>query len=608
MNFRRLHGAGALVLLAIALVAAVMVANRSLQGTRLDLTENRLYTLSEGSREVLRTLDEPVSLYFFYSEEAARELPWLRTYAQRVREFLEEIAQASDGQVRLSVLDPQPFSEDEDRATRFGLQAAPLGATGESLFFGLAGTNSVDDAGIIPFFQPDRERFLEYDVMKLVSQLANPDKPLIGVISSVPLAFNVPDFMRQPGTEWAIARELENQFNIRNLPRESTTEIPEDVKLLMLVHPQDLSDELRYAIDQFVMNGGNVVVLVDPAPRLLGQEVFGPSDLPALMKSWGVGYDPQKIVLDPALALTVAGADGRPSRNPTFMQFGPDGLSPADVITADLSSINLAGAGVLTAIPESGMTLEPLIKSSTSAGVIDSAALAAVADPETLMAGIEAAPERMTIAARASGTPKSAFPERAEGNPDHKASADGPVNIVVIADADLLSDPLWVEQTRFLGQDLASAFADNGNLLANALDNLLGSGALIGIRAQGTATRPFTRVQDLRREAEAQLLATEQRLEQELTETERKLGELQTGRGAQDSLILSPEQQAELDRFRGQVVELRQELREVRRRLDADVQTLGTRLKVINIAAMPLVVTVIALGLALWRTRRRQAA
>ncbi|HAX42088.1 MAG TPA: hypothetical protein DCY80_05965, partial [Solibacterales bacterium] len=264
---RRTATIGTLVLVAVLLLALLLIGNMLLRGARLDLTENRLFTLSDGTRQIVRDLDEPVSLYLFFSDQVSASLPQgqqLRSYATRVRELLEELAAASDGKIALRVIDPLPFSEEEDRATTFGLQPVPVGQAGENLFFGLAGTNSTDGQAAIPFFQMDKESFLEYDLAKLVHELGQPSKPVVGLISSLPISGSFDPAMRSMPEPWVVLSELQQFVEVRTLDATGLSEIAQDIGVLVLIHPKALDEPLLYAIDQFVLRGGRLLLFVDP--------------------------------------------------------------------------------------------------------------------------------------------------------------------------------------------------------------------------------------------------------------------------------------------------------------------------------------------------------
>ena len=616
---RKLHAralAGStLLLLALIFVALVVLGGLLLRGARVDLTENNLYTLSDGTRAILERIEEPVHLYYFFSESAAADIPMLRTYSNRVRELLEEIAAASGDRIRLEVIDPLPFSEAEDRAAQFGLQALPIGNSGETLFFGLAGTNSTDGQTVIPFFQPDKEAFLEYDIAKLIASLAIDDKPVVGLLSSLPMgqAFNPQRGAVDEG--WVIEGELRQLFDLRTL-QPTLTSIEPEVDLLVLVHPQGLTDDALYAIDQFALRGGRLVVFVDPHSEVQqatpgadpAAAMFQPtsSSLEKLLAAWGVRFDPAQVVLDAQNALQIQAPDGNVVRHLAILGLGKDDLNQKDVVSAELEAVNLSSAGFLELTDEATATLEPLAQSSSASSAVPAERLRMLADPEALYAGFAPRGEPMVLAARLTGPLKTAFPERSGDG--HLAASSTDANMILVADSDLLSDRMWVQVQAFLGQRLLNAFANNGDFVVNMVDNLVGSAELIGVRARASSSRPFGTVEALKRSADDRFRIKEQELQAQLAETERNLAELQGARSDQQSLMLSPEQQAELQRFQDEKLRIRKELRQVRRQLDADIEALGAKLKFLNIVAMPLLVTLVAIALMWWRARRRKAA
>jgi ABC-type uncharacterized transport system involved in gliding motility auxiliary subunit len=622
-------GVGGLILLAVLFLGVVMLSNVSLRGMRLDLTQNRLYTLSSGTQQVVRELKEPVDLYFFFSRDlAAKQSPLILPYAARVREFLEEIAARAGGKIRLHVVDPQPFSDDEDRAAEFGLQAVPAGNTGsESLYFGLAGTNSTDGRSSIPSFQADREEFLEYDVAKLIQELGTPKKPVIGLLSSIGLQGQFNPQTGQMGEPWPLYTQLQQLFNVRNLTSD-LDHIDKDVDVLMLVHPKQLPPKTLYAIDQFIMRGGRMLLMVDPdagadvSGQVPGNPLAGAmanhsSDLQPLLATWGVDYDATKVIGDLGRGLEVrTGPSGGPVRHIGILGLRRTDMDPKDVVTSSLESINLATAGSLAQRAGAKTTFEPLLMSSTSAEPLPAQRFNGLIDPSTLRDGFKSTGTRYTIAARITGPVDSAYPngpppdqKPAAGPPiAHLTKSSTPANIVVIADTDLMMDYLWVQQRQFLGQRIAQAFANNGDLIANILDNLSGSSALISIRGRASFSRPFERIDALKRQADERLRAKAMELQTELQQTERKLTELQSKRNDQSSIMLSPEQEAELKRFTAEKTRVRKELRETERGLDVDINRLGSELKAINIAIAPLIVAIAGVLILSMRRRRRAAS
>jgi ABC-type uncharacterized transport system involved in gliding motility auxiliary subunit len=616
---RRTYGAGALVALAVLFIGVTILITFVLRGARIDLTESKLYSIAPGTQRIVTSLQEPINLYFFFSQEASAESPQLRAYAQRVRELLEEMAERSKGKVKLTSVDPKPFSEDEDRAAEFGLQAVPVGARNDSLYFGLAGTNSTDGREVIAFFQPDKEEFLEYDVASLIHRLGNPKKPTVGVISALPVEGQFDQLSGRMNQGWASIAQLHEQMQVRTLPTDVGA-IEQDVSLLVVVHPKELSAKTLYAIDQFVMRGGKVLAFVDPqsendpAGQQGGPMAMTPrsSTLGPLLDAWGIAFDQGKVLGDRGLGLTVSLRQGEPpSQHVAIVGLNRQSMNSKDVVTSTLDSINVMTAGVLTKKEGATIEFEPLLQSSSDAELLPVMRLAFLPDSRSLLEDFKPTGQRYVVAARVHGKLKSAYPngapEGAEKNGEHKAESAGDADLIVVADTDILADPLWVRTQNVFGQHFAMAWANNGDFVANAVDNLAGSGDLISIRGRQSFFRPFTKVDDLRRHADEQLRAKEKELDTELKETERKLSELEAGRASTGSLVLTPEQEAELNRFQQERVRIRKELREVRRSLDVEIEGLGTRLKVLNIALMPALLAIGAIVLAITRRRRLRA-
>jgi ABC-type uncharacterized transport system involved in gliding motility auxiliary subunit len=416
---------------------------------------------------------------------------------------------------------------------------------------------------------------------------------------------------------WAVYQSLAELFELRTLDPQATATIDDAIKTVVVVHPKSLSEDAQYALDQFVLRGGNLIVFVDPNAEqdAMAEDPSNPSaalfanrssNLERLFKAWGVAYDPSKVVLDAEYALQVQTQTGVPVRHLAILGLRQQAMNQQDVVTAQLGTLNLSTAGSLRMADDAALTLEPLLQSSAQASTIDVERVKFLPDPSSLFADFTPVGESYVLAGRLTGTAKTAFGER--GGANHLAESKQPVNILLVADTDLLSDRLWVQVQIVFGQRIMNAFANNGDFVANAVDNMTGSSALISIRGRATSARPFTTVEALRRGADDRFRATERKLNEELQETERKLNELQRARADDSSMLLSPEQKAELERFQKRKLEIRKELREVRRQLDADIEALGWRLKLLNIALVPLLLTAGALGFAWWRRRRPAAA
>jgi ABC-type uncharacterized transport system involved in gliding motility auxiliary subunit len=622
MTNRSTLGGGALLALALLLIGLTVLFDHALRGWRVDLTANHLYTTAPGTDRILKSLKEPINLYFFYSEKAASQVPDIATYGVRVREFLEEIAARSGGKIQLHVVDPQPFSEDEDRAAELGVHGKQLDAAGNQLYFGMAGTNSTDGKEAIDFFDPKKEEFLEYDVVKRIYQLATPKKPVIGWLSSLPMATGFDQQTGQMREPWAIYAQAQQLFEVRAVDP-AAGKIDPEISVLVLVHPKNLSPAMQFAIDQFALRGGRVAMFVDPLadadqsgadPQnpMAAMQADKSSQPGPLLAAWGVQFNPKQVVADRGHALQVS---TRQSESPV-LHLGILGLdttdfTPGDVITAGLSNVNMATAGNLEPVKGSQMKFEPLLVSSTDAALLPVERFAMLFDPSTLRDGFKPTGKRYVMGARVIGNVKTAFPAGppagvtlAPGQTALKESAK-PLNLVVFADTDMLTDYLWVHAQTVFGQHVEQEFANNGDLVLNTLDNLAGSADLISVRGRASFARPFDRVEKLRHLADDQFRAKEQELEQQLRDTEEKLTALQSKRNDKSALILTPDQEKELDNFQDEKLRIRKELRAVRAGLDKNIKSLGNELKFINIVAAPVLFALLALFITLWRRRQQ---
>jgi len=626
-----------IALAAILFFSITIISNFVLRGARIDLTATHSFTLSQGTLNTLRKLDEPVTLRFFFSEKLANRFPQIRSYGNQVRDLLMEYQSHARGKLILEVIDPEPFSAEEDRAVALGVSAIPTD-TGDNLYFGLVGTNTVDGREVIPFFSHDREAFLEYDLTNLIYKLTLIKKPVLGLLSSLPLEMGVGGpmaAMQGQSKPFVIYNQLSAVFKIENISRDMES-VPGDVDVLMVVHPVALPEKALYAIDQFVLSGGRAIVFVDPLLELndvLGvpaQGVPGPgraSDLEPLLKNWGVSFDSNQVVADLTRALQVQAAPGsaRPySDYVVWLGLTKEDLSKDDLVTATLSQLNLAGAGYFTPAPGATTRFVPLARSTTNSMILNAGKLATTFKPDDLVASFKATPESYVIAARLSGPVATAFPDgppavadKAEGAdttmqkppaPKRLTASAQPVNLILVADADLFDDRFWVQQQNILGQNITVPFADNGTFVLNAVENLMGSNDLISLRSRTRDDRPLTAIEDLRRQADVQALARQKQLEKQLADTETRLATLQSAGGKRQEgsrgVVLTPEEEQEIARFQAQLVETRAQLRAVQHDLRWDIERLETRVKFINIALMPILITLFAVGLAMNRRRK----
>ncbi len=591
-----------------AFVALNVVAGLVLLGNRIDLTENRLYTLSGGTLDLLDTLKEPVRLRFFYSEAALNGYPELQSHAGRIKGLLKEYAARSHGKLAVEVIDPKPFSEEEDLAVSLGVQGIPLTEAGEKLYFGLAGTNSTDRASAIAFFDPDRKAWLEYDLTRLIYDLSILKKPVVGLMTWLPMygAGSVETGL-QP--RWVITDLIGESFEMEDLTT-GEKKIPDHIGVLMLVHPAAVSDDTLYAIDQFVMRGGRLLVLTDPFSSVPGYR-FHESNLTKLYKAWGVEMPADKVVADRTMAIRVMNQIGESSlgtiANITWLGLGPESVNADDVTTAQTELIRLIAPGYFRLTGENpDMKLIPLISGSDDAMLIESFRLMFNDDPLEYLQDYKPAGERYPLAVRLEGKVKSAFPDRKDKG--HLAESKEPLHAVLVADADMLRDGFWVVRQNMFGQgqDLLTPTAHNGIFILNALDSLSGGGKLIGLRSRAAPERPFEAVERLRQEAEARFRAQEVALTDKLKKLEEKLQQAGQGDIAKEGILLTPAQEEEIEQFRKQMVETRQELRAVQRSLREEIERLGARLRLVNIVAMPLLLIALAFFVPMRLGRRKK--
>ena len=630
MSGRRLSVWGLVAVTVVLFLAINVLSQTVFRSLRLDLTENRLYTLSDGTHQVLAELTEPLTVRFFYSASLAADLPSIRQYAQRVQELLETYAAKADGAITLEVIDPAPFSDTEDEAVGFGLQGAPINEAGDRLYFGMAATNTTDDIEVIGFFQEQRETLLEYDLTRAFYNLGNPKRRVVGVISTLPINGGY-DPQRGPTEPWVVMSQIGQLFDVRDLGIEIAV-IPADVDVLMVVHPKDLVPPTRYAIDQFVLGGGKAMVFVDPFSEIAAS-VPDPENparlhnswLPELFKSWGVELAPGLFVGDRQTARKVrAGTRDQPQAVDylAWLALKSGNFNSDEVVTGQLGVVNVATVGALSPTEDATTEFIPLMTSTTEANLIQRMLVQFMPNPQQLLADFEASGETYVMAARLTGPVSTAFPdgqpladgaaplpeEGEDGYVAQLTESTAPIQLILVADSDLLADRQWVQVQQFLNQTVAMPLADNGPFVVNAIDVLAGSDALIGLRSRGTSERPFEVVLDLQRRAEDRFRETEEVLQARVTEVEERLAEIQTTEGGGGALVLSAEQQDAMTVFRDELIDTRKQLRDVQLALRQDIERLGTMLKFLNIALVPLLIGVIAVVVSIARRQRRRRA
>ena len=621
---RRTYAIAAIVLTAIIFVALNIAADATFTTERLDLTQTGAFTLAKGTKNIIAKIQDPITLKFFYSKKVAADYAQINVYAGRVHDLLEEYAARSHGKIILEDVDAEPFTPAEDEASADGLSGAPT-ESGDTVYFGLVGSNTIAGREIVPFFSQDREPYLEYDITSLIYRLSTPQKPVLGIITSLPLdtgAGGMMAAMQGQSQPFMIYQELNQTYTTKMLDP-GFTSIPRDIGVLMIAHPGNLTPQQNYAIDQFVLGGGRALVFVDPNAELMGAsqpggEPAGPaaSDLPQLFRAWGVAYNPGKVLGDRLRAQAVqVQSESGPAvvRYPIWLQLTTGDFDGKDQVTANLQTLNLASVGALSQAKGATTIFTPLVSSSNEASLLDSMDVKMNPRPQDLMQQIEPTGQRYAIAARISGPAKTAFPKGVPGAVGPRLMVSrGPINVIVMADSDIFDDKFWVHVENLYGKKMAAPFADNAAFVLNAVENLTGSDDLISLRTRAANNRPFVVVQKMQAEAQAEFQQQADALKQQLTDTEARLHALEQGGSTNgqpaSSLTLTPDQQAEIERFKRQLIQTRTDLRDVQSNLRGNIDLLGSVLAFVNIWLVPILVSLFALVLAVLRRRRRARA
>ena len=610
-----------LALAAALFVAVIILVNATLTSWRIDLTENKLFTLSEGTLNILHNLEEPVRLDFYFSQKAMIGYPALMNYGVRVRDMLLEYEAHSNGMLDLNIIDPEVFSEEEDQAVASGMQSVPLNNAGDRAYFGLVGTNSTDEEKIIPFFQSSKESALEYDISKLLYNLAYPDKRVVGIISSLPIFGDEQEKLPR----WTITDTIEEFFEIRVLG--TNPKNLDGIDVLMIIHPKNIKDDTLFAIDQYVLKGGKVMLFVDPLAEGDRSKPADPdssilpdldSDLNKLTDQWGITVLDQKIVGDINAAMHVQTHSATGPQEVTYLpwlRLAKESFNQDDFATSQLNVIHMGTTGIIERNSDSKISFTPLIESTKQSMQLDRDFLFIQRDPKIILDNFKSEEKKQVIAARLQGHVSTAFPEGLlddEGNKKNSGSdtliSEGDINVIVIADTDILNDTFWIRNKPYFGMTLPQPIANNGDFVINALENLSGSNDLASLRTRGEYTRPFERVEAIRRQAELEYREREQKLVATLQETEQKILTLQQTQGedaTESAMLLTPEQSAEIEKFQTLRIDTRKQLRAVQHELKKNIESLGAKLRFLNIAFLPLIIILISIGTGVYRVTRR---
>ena len=615
----------------IILVAFNLVGSAAKK--RVDLTDEKLYTLSKGTKDILKKLDGPVEIRFYCTEGEKDMPPQLKVYAQRVEDLLAEYKQNSKGNIDIRKLNPKPDSDAEDSARLDGLEPQML-PSGEHLYLGLA-ISYLDGKAALPFLSPDKEKLLEYDISRAITRVFNPQRPVVGVMTALPMFGNPMNPMmarmgQQPQDPWVVVSELQKDFTVKQVQMD-TDRIDDDIKVLVAVHPKEISDKGQYAIDQFILRGGRLIAFLD------GQAIMDQSKNPQnpmmpnfnansslekLLKAWGVQFDTTKVAADMNFA-TRFQRQGRQETAPAVLSLNPAGINKGDIVTEQLESLLIPFAGVFSGTPAEGLKQDVLFKTTPNSQLVEG--FMAQMGGDQIQKDFKSSGTSYPLAIRLSGKFKTAFPEgkpkdtkpdedkkddekKDEPKPEESLKESKTDNVVVlIGDADLLSDNFSVQVQNFFGQKIV--IPRNGNLVffQNVVEHMSGDQSLIAIRSRATLNRPFTVVQDMQAQADERFRAKIKELEGSLQETQKKLNELQQARKDQGQrTILSPEQQAELQKFRAREAEAKVQLKQLRKDLRREIDSLENTVKWGNIFGVPALVVLVGIGQVLFRNKFRK--
>jgi len=622
------YSAGGVAVLFAILIAVNFIV--SALSVRVDLTQGSVYTLSPGTKAILAKLEAPVQIRYYYSQGSNAVPVGLKTFAKRVEDLLGEYQRAGHGKVIVEKLNPEPDSDAEDSATLDGIQPQYTESQ-EQFYLGLA-VSFLDQKAALPVLAPDREQLLEYDITRAIARVASTSKPVVGIMSALPVLGRPlnPMLQQQPTEPWVLATELQNEFTVKKVDL-NADKIPDDIKVLLVVHPRDISETTEYALDQFILRGGKLIAFLDSyayfdqqrdVQNPFGGTNAGQSTFYTLLKQWGIGMEMGKVAAD----LTYASGSG--SRLlPTLLSLNADALNKDDVVTSQVGTLLIPFASVFTGKPAAGLTETVLAHTSKNSMLVDLIIATLSGEPSTR--GYQPSGTEYPLAIRLSGKFKTAFPEgkpkpyeppakdkkkaappkaeEAKTGPQLKESAKDN-SVVLVSDVDMLTDGAAVDIQDVFGQRLVVPRNGNLNFALSLVEQVAGDFDLSSLRSRAAFTRPLTVIQQMEARAQQSYLGKIKELEDNLGKTQEKLAALQKSRAGAASTVLTPEQQSEVDNFRKKAAATKRDLKELRRNLRVESEKLQFRTKLVNIGLMPLLVALLGLALALARRRRKTAA
>ena len=619
--------AGLVALLVMIVAANIIISNIRV---RVDLTGEKLYTLSAGSKNIIKKLDSEVTLKLFVSSSAPEVPIFLKNYAKKVEDLLQEYRMISGGKISIEKYDPKPDSDEEEWAQRYGIQGQQTAMLGPPVYFGLVASCGKTEA-MIPNLDPRTEELLEYNITRLIYRAVHPDKPVVGVLSSMPvLGAGQQQFMmpQQPQQQpWQTFQQLRDDYTLMQLPP-TVDSIDNTLSALIIVHPKELSDKTLYAIDQFVMRGGRVLAFVDPfcvaemetAPAQQFRRPETSSNMGKLFTAWGVTFTQDKVIADMGSASKIRSQNNQVEDSPFWLTLRDKNISRKDILTTQLNTMMMPFTGAFKVNASSNLTITPLITSTDAAGLMES--IMVQMGPANVARGFKKEPLPINMAVRLTGKFTTAFPngkpkeeaeakdEKKENKPTEKEPAassikEGNSTVILVGDVDMIYDRFCVEQGEFFGFKTMQPINDNLSFFANAVEQISGSSDMIGIRSRGRFNRPFDRVLALEQKARTEWQSNEESLMAKLRQTQQQLEAMQSTKDKSQRSILSAEQKQAITQFREEERRIKNELKTVRKNLRSDIETLGMEVKTFNIAMMPVIVVIVGVLYGLYRRKKR---
>ncbi len=615
-----------LALLLCAIIAFNAIISRS--SVRADLTEEKLYTLSDGTKAIISKLDAPVTLRFYRSRSENRMPVQLASFADRIRSLLGEYAKHGNGRILLDELDPTPDSDAEDAAAMDNVSGQPM-PDGEKLYLGLA-VNFLDKTVSIPFFFPHEEATVEYNITSAISEaVAGDAKNKIGILTELPLLGGNPmPYMRKnnQNAPWIIAGELQKRFELVPISP-GADQIPADIKALVVIHPKNLSEKTLFAVDQYLMRGGKLLIALDSyclaesrnsMQAMMGQPAPpGSSNIPKFLHNWKLEFSDTKVVADVSNAMRNI---NNPEMDifPTVLDIRDFAEASSDPAISNIKHLNMVYCGAFSGSPADGLKIEKIVVASDNSALVDS--FMSEMGGAQVMRDFKKDMKEKTLIAKLSGKFKTAFPdgppeeknESGDKAPEPAPPAKKPVTIkespetvvVLLSDADMFADEFCVQKQNFLGSTIIQPFNDNLLFLQNIIEQLSGAPELLAIRSRKIRQRPFTKIVEKLNEAQDKYQQEIQRLEKSREDVEARINEIQRGKTGSQQFILTREQKEQIEKYRKEAAETAKKLKQTKKELRKDIDKMQMHIQIINTAAVP--VALIAIGIGIWLNGRRR--